>query len=115
MDDQASSAQDDRLREDIGAMLAGGLETEVWPRAETSQMVNEIVARLQKDAQSDGQARHGHRQGEEEARQGGQWTVEHVPSLSCRDVLSQVNEAFEILRQHTSTSTNHRLPKVTAR
>ena len=53
MDDQASSAQDDRLREDIGAMLAGGLETEVWPRAETSQMVNEIVARLQKDAQDD--------------------------------------------------------------
>ena len=53
MDDQASSAQDDRLREDIGAMLAGGLETEVWPRAETSQMVNEIVARLRKDAQDD--------------------------------------------------------------
>ena len=26
-----------------------------------------------------------------------------------------MNEAFEILRQHTSTSTNHRLPKVTVR
>ena len=29
-----------------------------------------------------------------------------------RKRLSKVNEAFECLRQHTSTSSNHRLPKV---
>ena len=29
-----------------------------------------------------------------------------------RKRLGKVNEAFEILRQHTSNSTNHRLPKV---
>ena len=29
-----------------------------------------------------------------------------------RKRLGKVNQAFEILRQHTSASTNHRLPKV---
>lgn len=35
------------LRESIAAMLRDGLETEVWPRAETSDDVNAIVQRLQ--------------------------------------------------------------------
>lgn len=38
---------DDEVREDIAAMLRGGLQTEVWPRAETSEQVNAIVKRLQ--------------------------------------------------------------------
>lgn len=53
MADKASSPQDDALREQIGKMLAGGLETEVWPRAETSEMVNQIVNRLQVEAGDD--------------------------------------------------------------
>ncbi len=53
MPDQASSPQDDALRDRIGKMLAGGLETEVWPRAETSEMVNQIVNRLQVEAGDD--------------------------------------------------------------
>lgn len=38
---------DDALRQEIGELLKSGLETEVWPRAESSEMVNDIVARLQ--------------------------------------------------------------------
>ena len=38
---------DDETRATIAEMLASGLETEVWPRAGTSEEVNEIVARLQ--------------------------------------------------------------------
>ncbi len=53
MTDQASSAADDRLRDAIGEKLAAGLETDVWPRAETSTMVNEIVARLRAEATDD--------------------------------------------------------------
>lgn len=37
---------DAMLREDIAALLREGLETEVWPRAETSEDVNAIVQRL---------------------------------------------------------------------
>lgn len=50
MADRASSSQDDALRTRIAAMLAGGLTTEAWPRAETSDMVNQIVARLRSEA-----------------------------------------------------------------
>lgn len=39
---------DETLRKKIAEMLAAGLETEAWPRAETSEMVNEIVGRLHK-------------------------------------------------------------------
>ncbi len=49
----AEAAEDDALRAEIGAMLAGGLATEVWPRAETSADVNAIVARLQARAADD--------------------------------------------------------------
>ena len=48
-----SSAEDDRLRGEIAAMLRDGLETEAWPRAETSEMVNRIVGRLQGEAKDD--------------------------------------------------------------
>ncbi len=43
-------SEDDRLRQEIAGKLASGLKTEVWPRAETSEMVNAIVARLQSEA-----------------------------------------------------------------
>ena len=44
---------DDKTRVTIAEMLASGLETEVWPRAGTSEEVNEIVARLQVEAGGD--------------------------------------------------------------
>ena len=44
---------DDETRATIAEMLASGLETEVWPRAGTSEEVNEIVARLQVEAGTD--------------------------------------------------------------
>lgn len=50
---QASSAEDDALRARIAAMLAAGLKTEVFPRAETSEMVNEIIRRLREEAGDD--------------------------------------------------------------
>ncbi len=53
MSDAPSSAEDDALRARIAALLKGGLETEVWPRAETSEQVNEIVARLKTEAGDD--------------------------------------------------------------
>jgi len=46
MDDKQTRAQ-------IAEMLAAGLETEVWPRAETSEDVNAIVARLRGEAGED--------------------------------------------------------------
>ncbi|HCS70023.1 MAG: hypothetical protein RIC85_00375 [Gammaproteobacteria bacterium] len=48
-----STAEDDALREQIRGRLSGGLETEVWPRAETSEMVNELVGRLKTEAADD--------------------------------------------------------------
>ena len=44
---------DENVRARIADMLASGLETEVWPRAGTSEEVNEIVARLQVEAGDD--------------------------------------------------------------
>jgi hypothetical protein len=40
-------------RVEIAKMLKDGLKTEVWPRAETSEDVNEIVGRLQVEAGDD--------------------------------------------------------------
>ena len=45
--------REDALRDEIEAKLKAGLETEVWPRAETSEMVNEVVGRLQNEAGED--------------------------------------------------------------
>lgn len=53
MSDQASSTDDDALRAEIGRRLSGGLKTQSHPRAETSEMVNEIVARLKTEADDD--------------------------------------------------------------
>lgn len=50
MADRESSKQDDELRRQIAELLAGGLETEVFPRAETSDMVNEFTSRLRAEA-----------------------------------------------------------------
>lgn len=44
---------EDKIRAKIADMLSSGLETEVWPRAGTSEEVNEIVARLQVEAGDD--------------------------------------------------------------
>ncbi|MCH9806655.1 MAG: hypothetical protein K0U74_02895 [Alphaproteobacteria bacterium] len=57
MADRASSAEDDALRAEIGSKLAGGLETEAHPRAETSELVNQIVGRLKSEAGGDLEAK----------------------------------------------------------
>ncbi|MGX0879043.1 hypothetical protein ACSSV4_003750 [Roseovarius sp. MBR-154] len=44
---------EEQIRATIAGMLATGLETEVWPRAETSETVNAIVARLRVEAGDD--------------------------------------------------------------
>ena len=41
------STEDDKRREEIRILLAAGLETEVYPRADTHEQVQEIVGRLQ--------------------------------------------------------------------
>ncbi len=41
------SNEDDRRREEIRLLLASGLKTEVYPRADTHEQVQAIVARLQ--------------------------------------------------------------------
>lgn len=53
MSDQTSTLEDDVLRAEIGKKLANGLKTEAFPRAETSEMVNEIVGRLRSEAGDD--------------------------------------------------------------
>ncbi len=50
--DATTSDVDDKRREDIRALLADGLVTEVFPRADTHDEVQAIVARLQ-EAQGD--------------------------------------------------------------
>ena len=44
---------DDKLREEIKALLSNGLKTEVFPRADTHDQVQEIVARAHSDHVSD--------------------------------------------------------------
>ena len=64
---------------------------------------------LQEDEQGAGQETGSNSEGEEEAGEGiEEDDTEHITI----HVYEQVNDAFEILRQHTSSSTNHRLPKV---
>ncbi|GMG81485.1 hypothetical protein LNKW23_06980 [Paralimibaculum aggregatum] len=53
MAEDSAGPDDDTLREAIARRLAGGLETEVWPRAESSEMVSEIIARLRSEATGD--------------------------------------------------------------
>lgn len=43
----------DELRKEIADKLAAGLKTEVFPRAETSEMVNAFVTRLREEAGQD--------------------------------------------------------------
>ena len=52
MTDHASHPFDE-TREKIAELLAGGLETEAWPRAETSEMVNKVINRLRVEAGDD--------------------------------------------------------------
>ena len=64
---------------------------------------------MQEDEQRDGQEAGSNSQGEEEAGEG----IEEDDKADIpTDIHEQVNDAFEILRQHTSSSTNHRIPKV---
>lgn len=53
MSDTESTAEDDSLRNEIAGKLGAGLKTEVFPRAETSEMVVELIARLQNEAGDD--------------------------------------------------------------
>lgn len=53
MTEATDIAREEALRQEIAAKLKAGLKTEAWPRAETSEMVNEIVARLQNEAGDD--------------------------------------------------------------
>jgi CheY-like chemotaxis protein len=64
---------------------------------------------MQEDEQGDGQEAGSYGQGEEEAGEGIE--EDHKDNI-ITDMHEQVNDAFEILRQHTSSSTNHRIPKV---
>ena len=48
---------DDAVRAKIEATLKDGLETEVWPRAETSEMVNRVIGRLRTEAEGDLEAK----------------------------------------------------------
>jgi hypothetical protein len=47
------AANDDQLRKDIAELLSQGLKTEVWPRAETTAMVDETVLQLRMLADGD--------------------------------------------------------------
>ena len=51
--DRVSTAEDDALRARIADLLAAGLKTEAFPRAESSEMVNEIIRRLREEAGDD--------------------------------------------------------------
>ena len=64
---------------------------------------------LQEAEQRAGQKAGSNREGKEEAGEGIEENDERLVTPEFND---QVNDAFEILRQHTSSSTNHRLPKV---
>lgn len=57
MADRNSTPEDDALRNEIARMLAAGIDAEVWPRAGTSEMVNDIVGRLQREAANDAKAK----------------------------------------------------------
>jgi hypothetical protein len=46
-------AKTERLRRRIAERLASGLATEAWPRADTAEAVNSIIARLQTAAGDD--------------------------------------------------------------
>src|SRR5271165_3932826 len=57
MADRHATPEDDALRNEITRMLAAGIDAEVWPRAETSEMVNDIVGQLRHDATGDTKAK----------------------------------------------------------
>jgi len=46
MPSNANSANDDKVREEIRVLLSSGLKTEAFPRADTSEEVQEIIGRL---------------------------------------------------------------------
>lgn len=46
MENHTSNPNDEKLREEIRALLASGLRTEVFPRADTHEEVQEIIGRL---------------------------------------------------------------------
>ena len=53
MTEGESTLEDGKTRQVIAAKLAGGLQVEVYPRAETSEMFNEIIGRLRTGAGDD--------------------------------------------------------------
>ncbi|MFA5951157.1 MAG: hypothetical protein WC807_12820 [Hyphomicrobium sp.] len=46
MAEHTSTTQDDSIREEIRGLLASGLKTEIFPRADTHDEVQAIIARL---------------------------------------------------------------------
>jgi len=46
MDEAAGTAGDREAREEIRVLLTSGLKTEIYPRADTHEQVQEIIARL---------------------------------------------------------------------
>lgn len=42
----AAVADDDTVREEISRMLSGGLQTEAFPRSDTPEQIQEVIARL---------------------------------------------------------------------
>ena len=67
---------------------------------------------MQEDEQGGGKEAGSNSQGEEEAGEGIEEDDKADKADKLTDMHEQVNDAFEILRQHTSSSTNHRIPKV---
>ena len=57
MADPNPTPENDALRNEIARMLAAGIDAEVWPRAETSEMVNDIVGQLRHGATGDTKAK----------------------------------------------------------
>tara|TARA_R100001244_G_scaffold6593_24_gene8179 strand:+ start:51796 stop:52128 length:333 start_codon:yes stop_codon:yes gene_type:complete len=53
MTDEIDIVAETKVRNEISEKLAAGLETEAYPRAETSEMVNEFITRLQQEAGDD--------------------------------------------------------------
>ena len=50
MGQSKSTPEDDKLRDEISKMLSDGIDAEVWPRAETTQMIDETILRLRTEA-----------------------------------------------------------------
>jgi hypothetical protein len=53
VNDTAARAADQALRAEIGSLLRSDLKTEAWPRANTSAMIETVIARLRTERGGD--------------------------------------------------------------